>query len=160
MTPHNPMNRAQSTLYRDFTKSSNDLQATISVFVGVLDINQDGTSIWNPDFFGKAILDPKFNANKESSQKFILNLCSEMKNNTAFIIEGSTKCWINDFNDYLASRYNQRLPISEQEFEQKLNEWTRTEPKGIMARTMKQAGFINDKLVYLEFEAQSNVNYR
>jgi hypothetical protein len=50
--------------------------------------------------------------------------------------------------------------VPEDRFESLINEWTTENLKGKTVKSKKQAGFINNKLVYLEIEAVSEISFR
>lgn len=55
---------------------------------------------------------------------------------------------------------DKKLPVKEEEFYPFLLEWTKEDDVGERARDRKQAGFVDDKLLYMEFRANVNVSSR
>ena len=153
----NPVMIPTNIVMNNFTRST-DSMSTITVFWGVQDINRAGDSMWDSEFIGEAILDDSFSASSEESQQYLLELCADMKTKW-FIKEGTVRCWIEEFRAYLLSKGSQ-FPVAEADFEKKLNIWTKSELAGKTFRSTKALGFVNDKLVYMEFEGKSNVSLR
>ena len=114
--------------------------------------------MWDSEFIGEAILDDKFSTSSEESQQYLLDLCADMKTRW-FIINGTVKCWIEGFREYI-QKNGSDFPVKEIEFEQKLLNWTKTDLVGKTYRSTKALGFVNDKLIYMEFEGKSNVSLR
>jgi hypothetical protein len=85
-------------MLNNFTRAD-DEKSEIAVFVGVKGIDRTGDSMWESNFVGEAILDDDFSPYSEESQRFIMEMCEQMKNpiNNGFIVNGSVDCWLEDF---------------------------------------------------------------
>lgn len=114
--------------------------------------------MWDSEFIGEAILDKEFSVSAPENQKYLLDLCAAMKTKW-FILDGSVVCWIEAFKTYL-EKNNQQFPVPQNEFDQKLIDWTKNNLVGKTFKSTKALGFVNDKLVYMEFEGKSNVSLR
>ena len=89
-----------------------------------------------------------------------MNLCTDMKKPQSFIVPGSASCWLDDFDEFLRYQFGKSMPLEAAEFEEYVYKWATEDPKGRLAKSNKQAGFINQKLVFVEFEAKTDVNYQ
>ena len=67
--------------------------------------------MWDSEFIGEAILDESFKVSPKINQQFLLDLCADMKTKW-FIINGSVKCWIDDFKRW-QEKNGQPFPVNQ-----------------------------------------------
>jgi|DEB0MinimDraft_12_1074336.scaffolds.fasta_scaffold15590_2 accessory colonization factor AcfC len=52
------------------------------------------------------------------------------------------------------------MPLPENEFDYWVNKWVSEDLKGKTAKSKKMAGFVNNKLMYIEIEGTSEIAFR
>jgi len=104
--------------------ATKDEKPYVHFFFGVMDINKEGTSMWDPVNYGEAILDPEFNMARIENQKYLLDFCDDMAN-LDFSVPNSAKCWYKDFHNWLINVKKASFPVaSEDDFIAYLTEWS------------------------------------
>jgi len=117
----------------NFTVST-DNKASIAFFWGVQDINRTGDSMWDGNYVGEAIMDPKFDISYPEAQIYLKNFCPKL-DELEFAIKGSTDCWFRQFEKYVISK-GLSIPIRDQEqFDQVLYDWATQDTYGRLVKT-------------------------
>lgn len=151
----------QNLLNKNFSTSGNARYVTVNIVFGVKDINKTGgDSLWNSSFVGEVIFDPDFDPKLKRVQAAMKSFCLQLRKQS-FVVEDTTSCWIEEFDDWLRERYRKRIPVEEDQYYKYLNEWTSDPPigtrTGASRRRQRRVGLVNGTMYYSEFSAQSNV---
>lgn len=123
-----PAMASSLTLQNDFT-TGKDGYTTVSFIMGIEGLDKSEVSMWNPRDSGKAVMDPKFNPNSKASQEFLLTVCDDL-NAEGVYVKGTVSCWFTDFTKWLDETKSVSLPVSEEQFESVLYEWTEATIEG------------------------------
>lgn len=155
-----PVMYTSNLLAQNFTQANPKL-VTVNFVFGVKDINKTGgDSLWNSSFVGEVIFDPDFDPKLQRVQTAMKSFCLQLRKQS-FVVEDSESCWIDDFDDWLRTKYRVRIPVEEDEYYTYLNEWTSDPPigtkDGARARRRRTVGMVNGTMMYSEFSAQSNI---
>lgn len=109
-----PVRVAFRTLDYGFPRSDADLQLRVRISWGIEDVDRSGTSKFEPDEEGTAVLDLKFDLKRKDVQTHVLKSCSFF-NDKDLLIESETiektSCWIADYQTW------RREELSKDEFE-------------------------------------------
>jgi len=130
----------------------------ISLFAGVKGINRTGSSMWDSVFVGEAEMDDKFDPYPKESQQFLKDMCSDLKK-LDVITKDSVVCWIDVFEAWVNEK-EKTLPLPEKDFSDLLLEWVSTDIQGRTFRQIKSVGLVKDKLIYSEFSAKIDLEFR
>jgi len=133
-----------------------DQRATIYMIWGVEDINRDKASMWKSRDLGQPVLDSKFDPTLPSSQQYLIDFCQALGSQD-FVVQGSVKCWIEDFRLHLADQ-SLNLPTSNQyAFKNHLNQWINTTALGRAAVEHDRIGIVDGEIRYMQVEAKTAV---
>lgn len=83
---------------------------------------------FNATYTGELQIDDSFNMAATESQEYLLEMCEDLEGRTSFIIEGTVKCWIEDFKDFIEVN-NGSFPVAEDDFMTQIESWVGT-PSG------------------------------
>lgn len=106
-----PLSIAFDTLAKAFPTTQADQQLRVRVTWGILDVDREGTSKFEPSQRGKPILDDEFDLRSAAAQRHLLQACKFFEENTELIFEGDTiddtvRCWIRDYRNWVTTNEN------------------------------------------------------
>ena len=82
--------------------ANSDTNADAIIFWGTGEIDREGESSWDPDFIGEPTLDDTFDMSAPASQKFLKNMCDDLKQKDFAVADGDNlNCWIYGFEKFV-----------------------------------------------------------
>lgn len=86
---------------------------------GVQGLNRSDVNLWDPSRMGEVVWDDTFTITPEANQQFLLDLCSEMRENrTSLVKDGKVNCWIESMDSFVQETTlgdeNLQLPLADE----------------------------------------------
>ena len=124
---------------------------------GIGELDRSGIDQWNTTFYGKVVMDKKFNLKKERVQTALKDFCRKLEKQS-FIVPTTMDCWINKFDTWLRNQENKKIPLEEDQFMGYLNKWINKDTNigtkdGRRAKRLKHVGIVDGVVKYTEIAA-------
>lgn len=97
----------------------------VDIFWGIRELDTEGSSHWDPEFIGKAVMDDSFDLSTEEAQNSILSFCKDLRKQE-FVKNENVKCWLEDFQTWVKSTKGKDMPLSKTDFDAYLKEYRNT----------------------------------
>jgi len=126
----------------------------VSLVWGVKELNTTGIDIWDSDVIGTPIFDRKFNPANRQAQRYFKEVCRDLVKED-FVVKGSLRCWINDFEDHVKNKLKKTFPVaSEKSFVSYLDKWSQS-GIGAQYKADKYFAISNGKILFVKLTANT-----
>ena len=83
---------------------------------GVKDLDRSSVGLWDGAEIGSIVWDDEFTVAPAENQQALMDLCVDLRDQSALVKENFVKCWILDMDDFVRkdSRSLKQLPLTDE----------------------------------------------